>query len=92
MNAIELAHELKRCIDDGSTDLVCVKESADMLLQQAKEIEQLKLRELSDEEYEKIMKQWDYWRKQIANGDKSSSPRDWFEGVIDDLLEKVSEK
>ena len=42
MNAIELANELKRCIDDGSTDLVCVKESADMLLQQVKEIEQLK--------------------------------------------------
>ena len=45
-------------------------------------------RELSDEEYEKIMKQWDYWRKQIAEGDKSSAPRDWFEGVVDDLLDR----
>ena len=50
------------------------------------------IRELTDEEYEKIMKQWDYWRKQIANGDTSSAPRDWFESTIDYLLEKVSEK
>jgi hypothetical protein len=28
---------------------------------------------------EEIMKQWDYWRAQIAKGDKSSAPRDWFE-------------
>jgi hypothetical protein len=28
---------------------------------------------------EETMKQWDYWRKQIAEGDKSSAPRDWFE-------------
>jgi hypothetical protein len=37
---------------------------------------------------EKIMKQWDYWRKRIAEGDKSSAPRDWFESVIDALLER----
>lgn len=40
-------------------------------------------KELSDEEYERIMKQWDYWRKQIANGDKSSAPRDWFESILE---------
>ena len=28
-----------------------------------------------------VMTQWDYWRKQIANGDRSSMPRDWFEGL-----------
>ena len=49
------------------------------------------MRKLTDEEYEKIMKQWDYWRKQIAEGNKSSAPRDWFEGVIDDLLEVRNE-
>ena len=55
-------------------------------------------RELTDEDYKIIMLQWDYWRKQIANGDTSSSPRDWFEGVIYDLLKadlevkKASEK
>ena len=50
MNAIELANELKRCIDDGSTDLVCVKEAMELLLQLAKEIEQLKkvLKEIID--------------------------------------------
>ena len=44
--------------------------------------------ELTDEEYEKLMNQWDYWRKQIADGDKSSAPRDWFESTIDYLLEQ----
>lgn len=34
-------------------------------------------------EREQIMKQWDYWRQQIAGGDKSSGPRDWFESVLD---------
>ena len=42
MNAIELANELKRCLDDNSTDLVCVKEAAEMLLQQEMEIKKLK--------------------------------------------------
>jgi len=50
------------------------------------------LRELSDVEYEKLMKQWDYWRKQISDGDTSSAPRDWFESTIDYLLKKASEK
>jgi hypothetical protein len=30
---------------------------------------------------EKVMQQWDYWRKEIANGHKGSSPRDWFESL-----------
>jgi hypothetical protein len=38
---------------------------------------------LSDDEYEEIMKQWDYWRKQIADGDTSSAPRDWFECILE---------
>jgi len=28
-----------------------------------------------------VMRQWDYWRKEIANGHKGSAPRDWFEGL-----------
>ena len=35
-----------------------------------------------------IMDQWDYWRKRIAEGDKSSAPRDWFESVLDELTKK----
>jgi hypothetical protein len=46
---------------------------------------------LSNEEYEELMKKWDYWRKQITDGDTSSAPRDWFESTIDYLIEKVSE-
>jgi hypothetical protein len=42
MNAYELADELKRCIDDGSTDLVCVCGAVNMLRQQADRIEELK--------------------------------------------------
>lgn len=30
---------------------------------------------------ESVMQQWDYWRKQIADGDSSSAPRDWFESL-----------
>jgi hypothetical protein len=36
---IKLIDELRRCISDGSTDLVCVVEAVIMLEQQAKEIE-----------------------------------------------------
>lgn len=35
--------------------------------------------------YEKQIKQWDYWRKEIANGNKSSAPRDWFESILYEL-------
>jgi len=41
MNAYELADELKRCIDDGSTDLVCVYGAVNMLRQQADRIAEL---------------------------------------------------
>jgi len=47
---------------------------------------------LNDEDYERLMKQWDFWRKEIADGDTSSAPRDWFESTIDVLLEKASER
>jgi hypothetical protein len=38
---------------------------------------------------EKIMKQWDYWRGEIADGHEGSAPRDWFESVIDGYDEKL---
>ena len=41
MNANELADELEKCIDDGSTDLVCVQEAATMLRQQQEQIDKL---------------------------------------------------
>jgi hypothetical protein len=41
MTAYELADELKECIDDGSTDLVCVCGAVNMLRQQADQILEL---------------------------------------------------
>ena len=41
MNAYELADELAECIIDGSTDLVCVAQAANMLRQQADRIAEL---------------------------------------------------
>ena len=32
---------------------------------------------------EYVMQEWDYWRKQIADGDKGSAPRDWFEELAE---------
>ena len=43
MNAYELADELKKCIDDGSTDLVCVCDAANMLRQQAEKISNMEI-------------------------------------------------
>jgi len=39
---------------------------------------------MSDNE---IMKNWDRWRKYIANGGKASWPRDEFESLVDELCE-----
>jgi len=43
MNANELADLLDECMEDGSTDLVCVEQAATMLRQQQAEIEELKI-------------------------------------------------
>lgn len=32
---------------------------------------------------EDVMQQRDYWRKEIAEGDRSSAPRDWFESLAE---------
>lgn len=37
-------------------------------------------------EIEEIMKQWDFWRLRISNGDTTSAPRDWFENLIAELI------
>jgi hypothetical protein len=36
---------------------------------------------------EEIMRQWDFWRKRIAEGDTSSAPRDWLETLVEELQE-----
>ncbi len=41
MNPYELADELKKCVDDGFTDLVCVFDAVNMLRQQADRIAEL---------------------------------------------------
>jgi hypothetical protein len=38
-----------------------------------------------------VMHMWDEQRAAIANGDKSSSPRDWFESLLDALEEETNE-
>jgi len=43
MNPYELADELKKCIDDGFTDLVCVCDATNMLRQQADRIAHLEM-------------------------------------------------
>jgi glycine cleavage system regulatory protein len=56
MNANELADELEKCIDDGSTDLICVEQAANMLRQQQAEIEELKAKFQREFEYvEKLL-------------------------------------
>ena len=57
MNAYELANELKACVDDGSTDLVCVCDAVNMLRQQADRIAELEkqTKPLSDEEINKLI-------------------------------------
>ena len=40
---------------------------------------------------ETIMQQWDKMRRRIAEGDKSSGPRDWFESILDCYDEEISE-
>ena len=47
---------------------------------------------ISDIERERMMKQWDYWRKQIANGFVGSYPRDWFESVLDYMEEEYQNR
>ena len=42
---------------------------------------------MNREDEKKIMEGWDYWRQQIASGDRSSAPRDWFESALDCLEE-----
>ncbi|HUS89285.1 MAG TPA: hypothetical protein VMW91_07975 [Desulfosporosinus sp.] len=40
---------------------------------------------------ETILKQWDYWRKQIADGNTASAPRDWFESILDYYEEQIQD-
>ncbi len=41
---------------------------------------------------EEVMLQWDKIRTLIANGERSSYPRDWFESILDHFEEVEQEK
>jgi len=60
MNANELADLLDECMEDGSTDLVCVEQAATMLRQQQAEIEALKAE----------IKQWKEWKDSLNGWSK----------------------
>ena len=64
-------------------DLSC-KEPKHLQAPQPKEPEQepvvLKLGECWPEN---VMQMWDYYRKEIANGNTGSEPRDWFESLAE---------
>jgi len=55
MNANELADELDKCMEDGSTDLVCVEQAATMLRQQQAEYYSLLVNH--DKLYAKVIEQ-----------------------------------
>jgi len=55
MNANELADELDKCMEDGSTDLVCVEQAATMLRQQKAEYYSLLVNH--DKLYAKVVEQ-----------------------------------
>ena len=58
MNANELADELDKCMEDGSTDLVCVEQAATMLRQQQAEIEALKDKLMLTKQSLEIVEGW----------------------------------
>jgi hypothetical protein len=60
MNANELADLLDECMEDGSTDLVCVEQAATMLRQLQAEIEALKAE----------IKQWKEWKDSLNGWSK----------------------
>ena len=78
MNAYELADELAECIIDGSTDLVCVAQAANMLRQQA-------------DEFDKVVPQLvkangliENLRLRIAELEKQGEPVAWWTGKYED--------
>jgi hypothetical protein len=79
MNAYELADELKKCIDDGSTDLVCVCGAVNMLRQQADRIE--RKQELIREQTALLVKQ----NNRIAELEKAQ-----IKELSDDEIQEIS--
>lgn len=78
---------IESCIELIELGAFATKEDIAKALKSSIKLTKEQGKPLTREEYEKIMKQWDYWRKQIANGDKSSAPRDWFEGILEMIIE-----
>jgi hypothetical protein len=46
---------------------------------------------MTDFDREKVMREWDSWRKYIAEGGKASWPRDAFEALLDFFDEQQTE-
>ena len=78
---------IESCVELIELGAFATKEDTAKALKSSIKLTKEQGKPLTREEYEKIMKQWDYWRKQIANGDKSSAPRDWFEGILEMIIE-----
>jgi len=41
---------------------------------------------------EQTLKQWDYWRKYIAEGGQADGPRIWLETLLDQFDELLAER
>lgn len=50
-----------------------------------------KAAEIAAADREEIMRQWDHYRKRIAEGSTGSLPRDWFESILDAKDEHIDE-
>ena len=65
---------------DASTELRRLHEIIGTYLEKDKEQEPVALK-LGECWPENVMQMWDYYRKEIANGNTGSEPRDWFESL-----------
>jgi len=63
-----------------------MKKIADIAYQQAHSPDAKGCAEI---DYERIMREWDYMRKRIADGDKGSGPRDWFESILEEVTQQA---
>ena len=76
MNAHKVADDLQECIDDGSTDLVCVQEAAILIRQQADRIAKYEevlnaiandYHELSDHKIEVQNRNYKKWARAVLS-------------------------
>ena len=76
MNAHKIADELQECIDDGSTDLMCVQEAVTVIRQQADRISKYEealhaiandYHELSDHKIEVQNRNYKKWARAVLS-------------------------